>query len=67
MPFAPMGAYLGIFIFFWALIGKKLYFHEDNQFLYIQKNSKIHDKNSAHRYMPEIPFVPRRENGPLGV
>jgi len=32
-----------------------------------KKDSKNHNKNSAHRYLPEIPFVPWRDNGPLGV
>jgi len=33
----------------------------------LKKNSKNQDNNSAHRYLPEISFVPQRDNGPLGV
>jgi len=36
-------------------------------FLSSKKISKNHDKISARRYLPEIPFVSRRDNGPLGV
>jgi len=36
-------------------------------FSIFQKISKNHDKKSAHRYLPKIPFVPRRDNGLLGV
>jgi len=32
-----------------------------------KKVSKNHDKNSARRYLPKIPFVSWTENGPLGV
>jgi len=36
-------------------------------FLSSKEISKNQDKNSARRYLPEISFVPRRDNGPLGV
>jgi len=36
-------------------------------FLSSKKVSKNHNKNSAHRYLPEIPFVLQTDNGPLGV
>jgi len=49
-------------------LGKKLYSHEAIQFFYIEeKNSKNQDKNCDCRYLPEIPFVPPRDNGLLGV
>jgi len=32
-----------------------------------QKVSKNHDKKSACQYLSGIPFVPQRDNGPLGV
>jgi len=36
-------------------------------FYIFKKVSKNKDKNSARRYLPEISFVPQRDNGPLGV
>jgi len=51
-----------------APIEKYILSHEANQFFCLPKNnSRNHDKNSAYRYLQEIPFVPQRGNGPLGV
>jgi len=36
-------------------------------FLSSKKVLKNHNKNSAYRYLPKIPFVPRTDNGPLGM
>jgi len=36
-------------------------------FLSSKKISENHNINLGHRYLPEIPFVPRMGNGPLGV
>jgi len=36
-------------------------------FLSSKNVSKNHNKNSALRYLPKIPFVPQMDNGPLGV
>jgi len=33
----------------------------------LKEVSKNHDKISARRYLLEIPFVPRKDNGPLEV
>jgi len=44
-----------------VLIGKKITFPwRQSFFLSFKKVSKNLDKNSAHRYLPEIPFVPQR-------
>jgi len=37
------------------------------KFLSSKKVSKNDNRNSAHRYLPEIPFVPQTDNGTLGV
>jgi len=51
-----------------ALIGKKIIFPRSySVFLSSKKVSKNQDKNCNRRYLPEIPFVPRRDNGLLGV
>jgi len=36
-------------------------------FSIFKKSSKDYEKNSACRYLLEIPFVSQRDNGPLGV
>jgi len=59
---------LGITFVHGHQLGKKLYSDEAIQFFYLQKeNKKIRAKNCDHRYLPKIPFVPYRDNGPLGV
>jgi len=51
-----------------APIEKSIIFPQSlSVFLSSKKVSKNHNKNSARRYLPKIPFVLWTDNGPLGI
>jgi len=59
---------LGAFFLFRSIDRKKIIFPRSLLvFLSSKENSKNHDKNSTHRYLPEISFVLQRDNNSLGV
>jgi len=70
-PWGPLSPFLSIFghnFFSRATIEKENYTPMSLIiFSIFKKVSKNHDKNSAYRYLSEIPFVPQIDNDPLGV
>jgi len=67
-PFSPVLSFCGHNFCFRAPIEKKIIFPQSlSIFLSSKKVSKNQGKNSARRFLPEISFVPWRNNGLLGV
>jgi len=67
-PLSPILSLFGNNFCSLSPIEKQIVFPQSlSVFLSSKKVIKNHNKNSAHRYLPKIPFVFQTDNGPLGV